>query len=237
MPTGSLSKHIADAARELQATSSAQETMDAVVRLATEIVDGCEEAGISLLHARKKIDTPAATGDVPCTVDRLQYELDEGPCLDAVREEEVVYCPDLTDEPRWGTWAARSTEETGVRSMMCFRLFTNDETVGALNLYAFGPDAFANGDREQGLALAAQAAVAVAAAQVVDQLRAAVDGRTVIGQAQGILMERYDIPPAQAFNVLARVSQTTNRKLRDVAAELVRTRRTPGTPGTSSAED
>ena len=223
-----LSQDIADAARELQGAEGSQDTMDAVVRLAQDLVDNCQEAGISLVYGRERIDTPAATGDVPRRVDELQYEFDQGPCLDAIREQESVYCPDLEDEQRWGEWAAATTRETGVRSMLCFRLFTNEETVGALNLYAYRPDAFGDNDRDQGLALAAHAAVAVAAAQEIDQLKTAKDGRTIIGQAQGILMERFDLDATRAFQVLIRVSSTHNRKLRVVAEELTQTRRTPG---------
>ncbi|GAA2758636.1 hypothetical protein F4554_003721 [Actinopolymorpha rutila] len=112
--------------------------------------------------------------------------------------------------------------------MMCLRLFTYAHTVGALNLYARSRNAFGRDDVEQGQALAAHAAVAVVGAQRIDQLSVALDTRTVIAQAQGILMERYRFTADQAFNVLVRVSSQANVKLRDVAIELVETRRTPG---------
>jgi GAF domain-containing protein len=224
-----LSRHLADAARDLQGETGAQDTMDKAVELAVTMIPSCESAGISMAHrGERRIDTPAATSPTALQVDELQYEFGQGPCLSAIHDEEVVYCRDLAREQRWDAWGPRTAEATGIRSMLCFRLFTNEHTVGALNLYASKPDAFDEEDRDHGLALAAHAAVAVAAAQEVDQLRIAVDGRTIIGQAQGILMERFSLSASQAFNVLVRVSSTTNTKVRDVSMELVRTRVVPG---------
>ena len=227
--SSSLSRHLADAARELQHETTADETMQTAVRLAVLLVDGCEAAGISLVHGSNHIDTPAATSDAARRVDELQYEFAQGPCLDALRHQETVYCQDLENETRWGDWGRRTAEETGVRSMLCFQLFTNQNTVGALNLYSFSPDGFDGEDRDHGLAIAAHAAVAVAAARELDQIKSAVEGRTVIGQAQGIVMERYGINASQAFDLLARVSSQTNTKLREVAQGLIETRHVPGT--------
>ena len=225
MAGNSLSRHIADAARELQGETGAQDTMDKTVKLAVGLVEHCEEAGISLVRPDKSIDTPAATSDSARKVDELQYQFGEGPCLDAIHQYEVVSCPDLANETRWNDWGARTARETGVRSMLCFRLFTNQDTVGALNLYATIPDAFDTDDRDQGLALAAHAAIAVAGAQNVDHLRVAMDRRNLIGQAQGILMERYELDSEQAFAVLVRASSNANVKLREIATQLVQNRR------------
>jgi len=112
--------------------------------------------------------------------------------------------------------------------MLCLRLFTSTDLVGALNLYSKQIDAFDDDDAYTGTYLAAQVAVAVAETQASDGLRISALNRTIIGQAQGILMERYKMDTDQAFNVLRRVSQDNNIKLIRVADELVRTRRTPG---------
>jgi len=119
--------------------------------------------------------------------------------------------------------------ELNVRSMLCLRLFTSAELLGDLNLYSKQIDAFDDDDAYTGTYLAAQIAVAVAETKESDGLRISALNRTIIGQAQGILMERYKIDTDQAFNVLRRVSQDNNIKLIRVADELVRTRRTPGT--------
>jgi GAF domain-containing protein len=163
--------------------------------------------------------------------DRLQFELGEGPCLDAVWEEESVYVPDLLTDPRWPTWGPRVTQKTGARSILSFRLFTVQDTLGALNLYSTRTDGFTADDRTEGLALAAHIAIALAAAQRIDQLGAALDSRTVIAQACGIVMERYDIDAVRAFALLTRLSSTQNVKLRDIASEVVLTRVLPSQPG------
>ena len=111
--------------------------------------------------------------------------------------------------------------------MMCFRLFTYGDKLGALNLYSARGDAFDAEDRERGLAIAAQTAIAMAAVEEIDQLKAGMDTRALIGQAQGILMERFDLDDSLAFAVLIRLSSHTNRKLRHIAWEIVNTRQLP----------
>src|SRR5919107_572779 len=141
--TRGLSRHLADAARDLQGETGAQDTMDKAVQLAVTMIAACESAGISLVHrGQRRIDTPAATSPTALKVDELQYELGQGPCLSAISDEEVVYSADLAREERWDAWGPRTAEVTGIRSMLCFRLFTNEHTVGALNLYASQPEAF-----------------------------------------------------------------------------------------------
>jgi len=160
--------------------------------------------------------------------DELQYALGEGPCLDAIWHYDTVISANLAEEERWTTWAPRVAAELNIRSMLALRLFTSTELVGGLNLYSKDVDAFDEDEAYTGTYLAAQIAVAVAEEQQTDSLRIGALNRTIIGQAQGILMERYKIDADQAFNVMRRVSQDNNIKLMRVADELVRTRRTPG---------
>lgn len=211
---------MADAARELQEQESPAATMKAAAEVAVQDVDGAEAAALTIVRERRHVETLAATSAGARRADELQYELHEGPCLDAVWEERVVHSPDLSQEQRWPRWAAAAVAETGVRSMMAFQLFTTRDTVGALNLYAGSEHGFGPEDREVGLALAAHVAVAVRASQEIEQLQSALDSRTVIAQAVGILMERYTMTPQAAFATLARVSSTTNTKLREIAHEL-----------------
>lgn len=227
MATDDLSRLIASAARSLRDEPGPQQTMEKAVELAVRSIEGCEHAGISLIH-KGQIETPAASDEVVTRVDELQYEHREGPCVDAILEEEVIHSRDIAADERWPAWGPRTAEETGIRSILSFRLFTHQDTVGALNLYSSGEGSFDSEDREVGLALAAHAAIAVAASQEIENLHHAVDSRTIIGQAVGILMERFDLDADRAFSVLRRVSQDTNRKLRDIADELVTTRSLPG---------
>ena len=223
-----LAEHLAEAARSLAAEPDPQSTMDLAVELAVKTVQGCDAAGISLVQRGGKVTTAAWTADTVLACDLLQYELGEGPCLDATWDEPVVHSRDLAHETRWPAWSSRVAQEHSARSMLCLRLFTDSRTLGALNLYAVLPEAFDTRDRDEGLALAALVATTVADAQENAALLRALDTRTVIGQACGILMERFSLGDNAAFQVLARVSSQTNVRVSDVARELVETRQLAG---------
>ncbi len=164
--------------------------------------------------------TPAASDDVPRLVDTVQYETGEGPCLDAIREHEVFQTDDLEKEPRWPNFSQRAAEKSGVSSMLCYRLFVDADTMGALNLYSKERNAFDAEDRAVGSIFAAHASVALSAARQKDQLEQAIETRDLIGQAKGILMARQDVTAEQAFDMLRRGSQRLNIKLRELARQV-----------------
>ena len=186
-------------------------------------VRGCDAASFTVTHRRKPLESPASTDDLAHAVDRLQYELGEGPCVDAAWEERIVHSGDLTADACWPAWGPRAVGDQGVHSVLCLQLFTHSDVLGALNLYSRAPQAFDREALEDGAALAAHVAVAVAASQDRADLRAAIDTRTVIGQATGILMERYGLDASKAFALLTRVSSQSNVRVRDLAQELVDT--------------
>ena len=217
---------LAEAARAMQAEDGTQQTLERAIANVTDMVGPCDLAGISILR-KDGIETPAASDEHTRRVDQLQYELQEGPCFDALREHEVVRAGDLPHDERWPRWGKAVADELGVHSSLSYRLFVTDDTLGSMDLYSKEVDAFDDDDLLHGQALAAHVAVAVAAAQDADNLQRAVTNRTVIGQAEGILMERFDISAERAFDVLRRVSQHRNQKLSQVAEHLVRTRQTP----------
>jgi GAF domain-containing protein len=219
-------RQLAEATRSMHEKASAQDVLDEAVSIASEIIEGCDLAGMSIVNPRG-IDTPAASSVALKRLDELQFELKEGPCFDAVRLHEVVLSRNLATDERWPSWGPRVVKEVGVRSIVSYRLFTAKDTLGAMNLYSRRADAFDAEDIDNGAALAAHVAVALAEAQNVAHLETAINVRTVIGRAEGILMERFDLLPVQAFAVLRRVSQDRNIKLNRVAEELVRTRVTP----------
>lgn len=220
MASRSLSDLMADAARELQHQLDPHSTMRVAAEVAVRDIEGADAAALTIVRYHRRVETLAATSPAARLGDELQYELGEGPCLDAVWEERVVHSPDLTQEGRWPRWAARASAESGFGSLMAFQLFTTGDAVGALNLYSVQPHGFGPGDREYGLALSAHISVAVRASQEIEDLQTALDSRTVVAQAVGILMERYTLTAPAAFAVLVRVSSTTNTKLRDIAARL-----------------
>ena len=225
-----LSGQLSAVARQLSSQGDVALTMDKALAVAVEMIDGCDAAAVSLIARRRGIETLVATDEVATRGDVLQSELAEGPCLDAAWRSETVSAPDLATDARWPTWGPRVAEELGIHSMLCFQLFVTEDSLGALNLYSQRPHAFTQHDHVDGLALAAQVAVALVAAREIDQLNAAVVSRTVIGQAQGIVMERFGVNAEQAFAVLRRLSSHSNQKLHQVAADIVRTRQIPDAP-------
>lgn len=216
-----IAERMAAAARELQDQHDPGSTVKNAVELLVRNVEGCASASISLVYAKRRVETPAASDELAAVGDRLQEELMEGPALDTLWEHETVYVPDLANDDRWPTWGPRLTEATGAASVLTFRLFTLSDVIGALSMYSTEVDAFSAQDVEEGQGLAAHIAIAVLAAQRIDQYQTALDSRTVISQACGVLMERYGIDAVAAFNVLTRVSSNQNVKLRRVAAELL----------------
>jgi transcriptional regulator with GAF, ATPase, and Fis domain len=215
----------ADVARALLAQADVQHTLQKIVDMAVDTIEACDHAGITFLKGGKGT-TPAASDDVPRTVDAIQYETGEGPCLDAIRDHEVFETGDLGRERRWPAFAARAQRETGVTSMLSFRLFVEADTLGALNLYSKRADAFDERSRTTGLVFAAHAALALATAVHDEQMEEALESRDVIGQAKGILMAREGVSADDAFGMLRRASQRLNVKLRVVAADMVRSAET-----------
>lgn len=228
-PDLDLSRAFADVARELVAYEDLDGVLGAVCRLAVSLVDGAEEAGVSVLQKRQ-ITTHGATGELPELVDRLQYESGEGPCVEAIREEDPVVVGDLAAETRWPSFR-EAASGTGVRSMLAFRLWADNRLLGALNLYARQPGALAEGTGavEVGAVFAGHAAAAILAAERSANLGEALANRSTISMAVGLLMGRQNVSEQEAFDMLKRASQRTNVKLRHLARQL--TERAGGGPG------
>ncbi|WP_164703211.1 GAF and ANTAR domain-containing protein [Modestobacter sp. KNN46-3] len=208
------------AARRLQEEHGDVEgTLQAITSSAVAVVPNAQECGITYVIGRRSVESRASTSELPKAVDALQERLGQGPCLDAVWEHEIVRVNDVGTDRRWPEFA-QPARDLGVGSMMCFQLFVEGDQLGAMNLYSSIPNAFDDECEEIGLMFAAHAAVALAGAEHEEHLRIGMSSRDVIGQAKGILMERYKLTADQAFGVLSRTSQETNRKLADIAAEV-----------------
>ena len=228
--TGDLNDRLVTIARLLD-TGSGPETLQLIVDLAVATVPGCEHAGISFVH-RRKISTPAASDAAALRVDAVQSEVGQGPCLDAMLEDQIFKTDDLSTETRWPLFAARAHAETGVRSMLGLRLFARGRTMGALNLMSTKPRAFTDESLSTAALYAAMAAVALNAAQTEETLQLALRSRDIIGQAMGILMERHGITDREAFDRLSTASQNLNVRLKDVAEQVVFTGEdSPENPG------
>lgn len=215
-------QQMASMARDLLSQESLTGTLERITASAIELVEGCEAAGILVLHSNK-IQSLAPTEQLVMESDRLQERLGEGPCFDAAHPkdgERVLRIQDFTQEqPRWPAFAP-AAHELGVGSMMGFLLYTEDEDLGALNLYSRKPGAFTETSELAGWLLASHAAVAFSSARTHAQMEHAMATRHIIGEAMGILMGSHDLSEEQAFDVLRRYSQTHNVKLRDVARQI-----------------
>src|SRR3954465_6156386 len=230
-------RRLAEAARSLQRQESPQQVLDGVVNLAVAMVAGADEATITMVRKDRHCYSAAATSTWASDFDVLQDETGEGPCLDAIWREETVRVDDLGADPRWPVLGPRAAER-GVGSMLCFQLFVHRDTLGALDLLAHATSAFTDESEHIGLLVASHAAIAAADAHHFENVTSALLNRDVIGQAKGILMERFKITSDQAFAVLAKVSQDTNRKVSAIAEDLARTGIwTPGSSAGQSRQD
>jgi GAF domain-containing protein len=238
-PISELTVNFSETAQILFAAGSVTDTLAQVVETAVATVEGCDFAGFFLVE-KDVITTPLHTDPIVDQVDTLQQQLGEGPCLDAVSQRLIFYVDDLADDARWPHFGPQATA-AGIRSVLALPLVASGR-LGALNLYARYPAAFGVVDRAKGLLLAALAGLALSAARShedeerrSENLNMALGTREVIGQAQGILMERERITPGEAFDILRHASQHLNRKLRDVAQDLVDTGERPEADQSRSA--
>src|SRR3954453_7850998 len=212
---------LAEAARSINRPSSTQETLDAIVLAARDTVPGFEDVGVSLMHPDGTIETKASTGPIVLELDSIQYELGEGPCIDSMREEPMLTIERASEERRWPRYLPEARRR-GLRSQMGLRLYVDDEgTLGGLNLYSTTSEGLDPVAGQVAELFAAQAAAALGQGRRTDQLNVALATRQTIGQALGILMERYRLDEERAFGFLVRLSQHTNVKLREVAEQLV----------------
>lgn len=198
----------------------------AVTRVAAQAVPSAH--GASLTMRRNGIPAaPTASDEWATELDKLQFVEQEGPCLDCLREGSVMRARDLAEDERFPSYGPRAAK-LGAHAAMSIPLAADGRTVGALNFYSKDVDAFDAESVAVGELLGAHASLAIQAAtayyssrDLADQLRQAMQSRSVIEQAKGILMARHGSSADEAFQLLVDVSQRSNRKLRDVAQALV----------------
>jgi GAF domain-containing protein len=224
VPAGSAPVELVDRlARELLDQPSADDVLDRAVQLAERGIPGASSVSVSLLDKAGRVSTVAASSCLSRAGDALQYELGEGPCLDAVSAAEAVHSRDLAEDPRWPRWGPVVATDLAVRSMLSVQLYTHQRTMGSFNVYGRRPDAFDTAAVALAGSFAAHAAIAYARTFDRQNLETALATRNLIGQAQGILMERHKMTADRAFEVLATASQQSNTKLIEIARRLVET--------------
>lgn len=217
-----LARAIAEAARQMHSQQDLASTLQVIVDTAQRSLPTIDQVGVSVTHRDGRVETLAATDELVWKLDELQYELNEGPCLDAIRLDPIVRVDHARHEQRWPRYIPRALG-LGLRAQLGLRLYATDGTLGALNLYSLESEVIDPGAMVMAELLATQAALALGHARQAEHLNTALFTRKVIGQAIGILMGRYELDEDRAFAFLTRISQNSNIKLRDVAARLVET--------------
>ncbi|MDQ6937323.1 MAG: GAF and ANTAR domain-containing protein [Actinomycetota bacterium] len=212
--------------QELFGLERVEDTLDAVTELAVRRIEGAQLASITRARA-DRFETVASTDERAKRADSIQYELRSGPCVDAIVDQTVYRTGDLAQDQRWPVFGARAATEVGLASMLSFRLGAGVEgLIAGLNVYSSEGHAFDDVSESIGTVLATHSALAVSAAttrEAVANLQRALESNREIGTAMGILMARLKIPREQAFGLLRMASQATNRKLRDIATDVVDT--------------
>jgi GAF domain-containing protein len=218
-----LAMRMADLARTAAAPRSVEDVLSDVTAAALELVPGTDTAGVLLIGKGGKWDSLGGTSDLPHVLDELQMKYNEGPCVEAALDDLIVRTEDFRTDERFPNWSP-AVVELGVLSGVSFKLYTANRTAGALNLFAFKPNAFDGESETFGTVLAAHAAAAILASREGEELQSALSTRDRIGQAKGIIMERYNVDDIQAFDMLRKLSQDSNIRLVDIAQRVIETR-------------
>ena len=206
--------------QQQQTDADADTVLGELTQASASAMPGAQYAGITIACRNGKVRTVAATGQYPALLDEIQQRCGEGPCLSAAWEHHVIRIDDMEREKRWPAYC-REARETPIRAVISFQLFADHNSMGALNFYAEQPDVFDEEAAEMGLILATHTALAWNMVQRDQQFRSALASRDIIGQAKGMIMERFKIDAVQAFELLKRLSQSSNTALAVVARQLV----------------
>ncbi|WP_210649540.1 GAF and ANTAR domain-containing protein [Nocardioides sp. SYSU D00065] len=214
-----VARSLAEAARAISAPHDLDETLDAIVNAARTSVPGFDHVGISVVR-KDGIETKAATSQLVWELDDVQYRLTEGPCVDSIRTEPSISAPGLRHDQRWPRYVPEAVAR-GVRAQLAFRLYVDDHAMGGLNFYSTESEELQEGACEIGELFASHATIALGQAIEHDTLNQALATRTIIGEAIGLTMARFEITSDRAFQFLVRASSTSNIKIRDIAQEVV----------------
>lgn len=218
-----LAERMAELARTLAGPRNLDEVLAGVASAALDLIPGVDAAGVLLIGKEHTFETVPKDASLTNELHRLQMQFDEGPCVQAALGDLIVRTDDFREEARWPQYAPACVQ-IGVLSGLSFKLYTSDRTAGALNLFGFQPNIWRGEAETTGAILAAHAAAAILASQEGQQLEAALSTRDRIGQAKGIVMERYKVDDVQAFEMLRQISQDSNTKLVEVAQRVIDTR-------------
>lgn len=209
-----------------------EQVLAEVTATAVAVLGGVDHAGITLIRRTAEgrrpeyLESTAADGKAARVFDELQHEHGEGPCFEAIWTHQTVRIPDHAHEDRWPRFSAAVLDQTPVRSTLSIQLYTDGQELGALNLHSDTVHGFDEATEDMALNLATHAAIALSSARRSQQFRSALASRDIIGQAKGMIMERYGVDAIAAFRMLSTLSQESNVPVSELAAGLVRREQT-----------
>lgn len=224
--------------RDFDPSLDVHDTLQAIVHGAHGAFPEFDHVGITVAEKDGTLETLAATDEVVKKLDTLQYELGEGPCLHALDQEAnepVVILQYADQEQQWPRFAAAAVAGFNLKSQMGLRFFTEAQSTGGLNMYSVSSQTISEETISLAQLFGSYAAIALGKAQREEQLSSAIATRQLVGQATGIVMERFGLTESRAFEYLLRVSSTSNVKLRDVARQVVDTPQGPDARSEQSA--
>jgi GAF domain-containing protein len=216
-----LSAALTHAARTIGQARTPEATLQTIAETALVSIPGIEHVGVTIIDGRGVPETRAATSDLVWELDKLQLSLNEGPCMQSLRDASIVEAPRIREDPRWPNYAPLAVER-GLKAQLAVKLHLDDEgTVGGLNMYSTESEEI---DPEApGIAelFATHAALALGRVRQVSDLHEALRTRQVISQAVGLLMATYRLDPDAAFGFLVRTSSHSNARVREIAARMI----------------
>jgi GAF domain-containing protein len=218
-----LAERMAQLSREMAAPRALEHVLADVTTAAVQLIPAADIAGVLLVKKGGDFASLADTDSLVAQLDKLQHDFGEGPCADAALKQTIVRTDDLREEPRWPRYAPAAVRH-GVLSSLSFKLYTTDRTAGALNLFSFKPGVWDTEAETIGSVFAAHAAAAILAGRHGEQMQSALSSRDRIGQAKGIIMERFGVDDVRAFELLRTLSQENQMKLVDIAQRIIDTR-------------
>jgi GAF domain-containing protein len=210
-------------ARRIGQARQVDEVLDSIVSVILQSLPEIDHAGITVVHRDGRIETKAWSGSLVTDLDDIQFALNEGPGIDAIDpaiRQDVVRVDNVRHEQRWPRYI-KAAVDAGLCSQLGLRLYTEENTIGALNLYSTSTEVISSDTELMAELFATHAALALGRVRKEAELVSAIGTRGLVGQAIGIVMERHRISSERAFEYLVRVSQTSNTKLRDLALQMI----------------
>jgi GAF domain-containing protein len=218
-------QYFADLSRALLSERDEVPTFEHVVRSAVDAIGPCDWAGLTL-RRHERMETVASTDELVEDIDAAQYALREGPCVDAALHHEFYLADDLASDPRWPRWSEHARAR-GVASVLSVQLSTDQEVLGALNLYAGKAGVWSDDALDVALVYTAHATNAMVSARLVSGLTTALDRRHRIGIAEGVLVSRHGVPVGEAFAMLHAMARQHDLPLHRLAEIVVEHRGVP----------